>query len=526
MSKLQNNKKQTVVGAFLQMPMLFVLFIGVCITIVSIAYSFCDIVITSNGVQASFVGIEHYYELLFVDPYVVSSLIETIGTMIFAFCLCMVVMVSALFISKLNSVYGMITIAILSLCSIGAWIACLSGLENQINTTLLSLGLLSEPIMRWGFGNTIMDIFSTLPLVAPIFLITYFFAKCGKKTAGILVSVCAFPVLLVGTFCYNGLPYFEHMLGVGLSGQYDKAIAMWVIVMVLYVLWCVILCPVLFGISRLVKLIKLPQKTIKVIGYIIFTFASISAAVVLLLWFASVVFNSSMPMNDKLMEESTLYKELPLLANILYLFNMFISYDVSIYQMIFNIAVIFVISLIIILPTAIGLALIKNKYIKAIFIIWLIPLAAYIPFRHVFFIETTINIGAFFSGIGFLIVFLSIYALTKFIINSKKYIILKSILSGLCAVSIAFSVATVITWFNEYITFTGYVDEFMAAKYGVYNGVMLGHTFDFFGFKFAYDLLIFAMVIALAIVPAALFIAVYILSKKKPKEIEKVKSED
>lgn len=187
MSSLQNNKK-TLIGVLLQSPMWIVSIVGIWMALKNIIYSFCSVTVTSGGIKLRFIGLENYIELFTRDPSTIPLIADTFTNLIVALILCIGVIVSALFISKLKSVFGMITIAVLSLCSLTAcfvafpFYAFNSSSYGYINSFYLLMGVLKEPVDWFNTsGNSIYLMFGILSIVSPIFLITYFFAKRGKK---------------------------------------------------------------------------------------------------------------------------------------------------------------------------------------------------------------------------------------------------------------------------------------------------------------------------------------------------------
>lgn len=520
MSSLQNNKK-TLIGVLLQSPMWIVSIVGIWMALKNIIYSFCSVAVTSGGIKLRFIGLENYIELFTCDPSTIPLIADTFTNLIVALILCIGVIVSALFISKLKSVFGMITIAVLSLCSLTAcfvafpFYAFNSSSYGYINSFYLLMGVLKEPVDWFNTsGNSIYLMFGILSIVSPIFLITYFFAKRGKKTLGVILSVCAMPVLLaVAEGMGSGsLPIVKIIQIKGLSGQIDYPSAIWVIAVLMFVIWCAVTGGVIFGVSRLIKLIKLPQGLIKVVGYILFAVSVLNSFVYLFLYFILMSNNSFKPTDEFFLIPQSYFVKRPTFSGFEYIFNAYGEYlSENIVGNILSVFLIALICMLAVVPAAAGLAVLQNKKLKVILPLCLLPVLGFIPFPHLFYSDTSIAAGAFLSGAGFLTVFIIGYILTKLTFATKSNRIIKIVLSVLCVVSTAILFAVATVNFNVNIV-SNYLE-------------MYSQTGDIAP-AFAGEFLQLLVILSLAIVPAALFISVYILSKKKPKEIEKVKSED
>lgn len=515
------NKKKSLLGLLLQGPMWIVSFVGIWMILKNIIYSFCAVTVTSSGIKLRFVGLENYAELFVCDPWTIPMIADTFTNLIVALILCIGVIASALFISKLKSVFGMITIAVLSLCSLTAcfvafpFYAFNSSSYGYINSFYLTMGVLNEPVDWFSTsGNSIYLMFGILSIMAPIFLITYFFAKRGKKTLGVILSVCAMPVLLaVAEGMGSGsLPIAKIIQNKGLSGQIDYPSAIWVIAMLMFIVWCAVTGGVIFGVSRLIKLIKLPQGLIKAVGYILFAVNGLNSFVYLFLYFILVANNSFKPLDEFFLIPQSYFAKRPTLSGFEYIFNAYGEYlSGNIVENILSVFLIVIICIFAVVPAAAGLAVLQNKKLKTILPLCLLPVLGFIPFPHLFYSDTSIAAGAFLSGAGFLTVFIMGYILTKLTLATKRNLIIKIVLSVLCVVSTATLVAVTTVNFNVNIV-SNYLEMYSQT----------GNIAP----AFAGEFLMLLVTLSLSIIPAALFVVVYILSKKKPKEIEKVKSED
>ena len=304
MSNLQNSKKKTLTGVLLQGPMWIISAVGIWMILKNILYSLSSVTITPNGIKLKFIGLENFVELLTREPNITALINKTITNLIIALFFSIGIIISALFISKLKSIFGMIAITVLSLCSLSAWFltfpsyAFNASSSGFVNSVYLSIGVLDAPIDWFSrSGNSINLIIAILAIMAPLFLITYFFAKRGKKTVGVMLAICALPILILTTegLGSNALDLVAYMQTKIYSAQYDIPAAGIVIASVLYVAWCVILCPVIFGVSRLAKLIKLPQKFIKVVGCILFALTAFNSLIYLAPYFTLLANNAFKP---------------------------------------------------------------------------------------------------------------------------------------------------------------------------------------------------------------------------------------
>ena len=384
MSNLQNSKKKTLTGVLLQGPMWIVSAVGIWMILKNILYSLSLVTITSNGIKLKFIGLENFVELLTREPNITALINKTITNLIVALFFSIGIIISALFISKLKSIFGMIAITILSLCSLSAWFLTFpsyvfnASSSGFVNSVYLSIGVLDAPIDWFSrSGNSINLIFAILAIMAPLFLITYFFAKRGKKTVGVMLAVCALPILILTTegLGANALDLVAYMQAKAYSAQYDIPAAGIVIASVLYVAWCVILCPVIFGVSRLAKLIKLPQKFIKVVGYILFALTAFNSLIYLAPYFTLLVNNAFKPTDEFLLIPQSYFVKRPTLEGFERIFKYYGEHlGEHVWQNVLGFFLVSLVCIFAIAPSSIGLAALQNKKLKTVLALCFVPI--------------------------------------------------------------------------------------------------------------------------------------------------------
>ncbi|MBR5473250.1 MAG: hypothetical protein IKU82_04595 [Clostridia bacterium] len=525
------------IGLLLQTPVLVTALLGAVNLLGDFLLSFTNADYISDTM---IVGLENYLGILdFGIP-----IYNTVAFFVVVLVFCIGTIVSALFISKLKTIFGVLASVALAMFSFAAIFVNFSKVifssdsHGYINSVLLRLGILLRlrildvPVM-WlkEYGAAIYLALAIAAITAPVFIITYVFAKSGKKTVGVMTAVCAIPLLFTGTSnmalellgypsyhnAADWLPlfikdfYFVHY-------EIGYASAAWIYLLIMYFVWCVVWCGIIFIWSIILRHIKLPQTPrkiidyiIKIIGYILFA-GTILKAVSFVLPNVIYSLNTSFkPLDELLIVPSSFFVKRPILSNYTTYFKLVseVVGNIDITSVLLDLCAIVMVCLILLVPSAIGFAILKNKKVKIGLSFIFVPWIAFLPFSLSVQNQRLYSIYSFITGFGAVIVFLATYILTKSVMDAKKCKVAKIIGSAICVFSTIFfvgmaSVNFVIPISNEinWITVNRMLTSGGIARAG---SAMVG------------DALLCLFTLATAVIPIVSFLVTYFIGDKKNK---------
>lgn len=509
------NSSSQLLGRLLQIPVFIVSLLGTLNLIKDVILSFTNFDYLS---KPQFVGFENYEKIFSTNYRIVIN--NTKNYMLVVFVFSVVFIVSALFIAKLKPVFGVLTGAILSVLSLSAWFVSFpkyvfsNDSYGFMNSTYMSLGLFNEPV-EWlkEYGSTTYLIFAVAAIAAPLFIMSYLFAKIGKRKLGVIVSVCAMPILVANTYTISlnllGYPAYNYSdwLPLVIKEAYQNAIgnpsALWVIAILMFLIWCVVWCGIILLLSKLLKRIKISDNSKKVIGYIFFAYVITAVAFFALPNFIISVHNSLKPLDELLILPQSVFVKRPTLSNYTAFFEHSKNFG-GVFSSLSDVWIVFAACIITVVPSAVGFAFLKKskKHVLFSFIPWL----AFLPFSYMPGEYDTIKLGEFFTGFSAVVVFLLTYYLTKLLQNADKITPFKIITSVICVFSTIMFLASMSINFGttppnqmNWIKINEYCDLKAAAGNGM---------------GFAGDVLLCIFTVATAIVPIISFLALWLKSNK------------
>ncbi|MDD6236112.1 MAG: hypothetical protein PUB00_01895 [Clostridiales bacterium] len=215
-----------------------------------------------------FIGLRNYVTL-FQDEVIGICLSNTVRVMLTAgLAVLLVGVILGLFAARLPLPCGLglgygLGLASLSVMLPGGWERLLSGdVYGLLNAWL---GFAENPV-QWVsvHGFAVQNVLLFFLCLAPVYGIVYFCARRGYRRAGIMISVCAVPILMAG-----GWPYIMRLVGYPSTNYsadwlpsiiYDygnirfelgMSAALQTVGLALVLLWCVIGCLAVWGIAGL-----------------------------------------------------------------------------------------------------------------------------------------------------------------------------------------------------------------------------------------------------------------------------------
>lgn len=514
-SALTNNKKSLLSGLFLQFPVLLVALSGVLYFLGSFALSFTN----ANPLnKPQFVGLDNYAKVFSTGYRIVVN--NSITYMLVVFIFCIGTITAALFISKLKTIFGILGGALLSVFSFSAIFpsfvrVMFSGDSyGYINSVFMSLGLLKEPVAWFEkFGSSIYLVFAVAAITAPIFIITYIFAKNGKKTLGVMTAVCAMPILFAGTSGISisllGYPapnyadWFPLVIRDGYQVCYElgKTSALWVVAAAMFFVWCALCCGIIFLMSKALKRIKLPQVLTKIVGYVLFAATVLKTILFVLPNVTYVVNGSFKPVDELVLFPPSIFVKRPTFSNYTTILGEQLFSSLS------DVWIILLFCVITIIPSAIGFALLKNPKVKKWLSFLFVPCLAFMPFCIGFPSSVAIRLGSFFTSVGAVAVFLVTYYLTKSVTEAHKYKAIKIISGAFCVITTVFCMGMANINFD--VTIPNQINWLITNRLWATNGVARA------GVAFAGDVLLGLFTIASVLVPIVLFMVSYFIGKSK-----------
>ncbi len=516
-SSKRNNFSSQALGLLLQIPVFIVSLLGIFNLIKDVILSFTNFDYLS---KPQFVGLKNYEDIFSMNYRIVIN--NTQSYMLVVFVFSVVFIISALFIAKLKPIFGVLAGALLSVFSLSAWFVSFpkyvfsNDSYGFINSTYMSLGIFNEPI-EWlkEYGSTTYLIFAVAAIAAPLFMISYLFAKAGKRKLGVIVSICVMPILFANTYTISlnllGYPAYNYSdwLPLVIKFAYQNAIgspsALWIIAIIMFLLWCAIWCGVILLFSKLFKRIKMSDNSKKVIGYLFLAYIVISVVLFALPNFIISVNNSLKPLDELLIFPQSMFVKRPTISNYTAFFEHSKNFG-GVFSSLSGVWVVFTACIITVVPSAVGFAFLKTKKSKISVLCAFIPWLAFLPFSYMAQEYATIRLGEFFTGFGAVVVFLLTYYLTKMLQNTDKITPFKIITSVVCVLStILFLAATSI--------------NFGTALSNQMNWIKINECCDLkatagTGMGFAGDVLLFLFTLAAAIVPIVSFFAVWLSNNK------------
>ena len=444
-------------GLLLQIPVFLISAFGILSALYIIALSFTDL----GGETLKFAGFQNY-ATLFTDS---KTSLAFSNTRVFLFTstlfLSLFAVIPALFTARLKLPFGIImmgtySLTALSSCAVSYWNFMFASCEHSYaNSMLIQKGIIEQPF-PWIFydGGPLLTIILTLVCAAPIFAITYIFARLKNKHIAFTVGLCAIPVLavavrhlgtsfLMSPFSNDSIIWLPDVISnnLNVTGNKGQAFAIITVLIIAFLLWVILVCGVSFGISKLYRLIKINRTVKNVFGYISFAVCCLCSLLFAFEIPITVVSGALKPLSETHVFPAQMLPMNPTISNFVSVIKIYFDYFPSISETVINLGVLLLVFLFAILPFSYSFAKFKMFKNQELLLLTLIPLAMFLPDFHTFENSTISTLYGFFSGAGFiLLVFLS-YIVIKMLIaplgRKKK----KTSLGILSLISSFFAVA-------------------------------------------------------------------------------------
>lgn len=452
-------------GLLLQIPVFLISAFGILSALYIIALSFTNF----NGETFNFVGIENYLNI-FSDSKTSLAFSNTC-TFLFTTTLLLFLfaVIPALLTSRLKLPFGIIlmglySVTALSGCAVSYWNFMFASCEHSFgNSVLLEMGILKQPF-PWIFynGGPLLTIILILVCAAPIFAVTYIFARLKNKHIAFTVGLCAIPVLavavrhlgtsfLMSPFSNDSIIWLPDIISnnLNVTGNKGQAFAIITVLIIAFLLWSGLVCGISFGISKLCKLIKINRTVKNVFCYISFAVCCLCSSLFAFEIPITVVSGALKPLSETHVFPAHMLPMSPTIDNFVSVIKIYFDYFPSISETVINLGVLLLVFLFAILPFSYSFAKFKMFKNQELLLLTLIPLAMFLPDFHSYENSLTYTLGNFFSGSGFvLLVFLS-YIVIKMLIGPLGRKKKKTSLGILSLISSFFAVAMVSINFNS-----------------------------------------------------------------------------
>lgn len=513
--------KKMPLGLLLQIPAFIISFLGALNLIKDVVISFTNFDWLS---VPKFVGFQNYTSVFSSGYRVVIQ--NTIAYMVIVLIFCFVgAILSALFISKLKITFGVVSCALATMFSFSALFVTFpmyvygDKYYNYVNSIDMTLGLAESPI-NWfkENGTSIYLIFATIAITAPLFIITYIFARKGKRLVGVIAALCAMPIAFAGTYSVSvnlfGYPMRDYkdwlptVIKFEMLNNPAEMKALWMVGIFMYAIWCVAAFVLVFIASKIAKRIKISPTITKTVGYIFFVGMILNVLVFVVPNVVLSVNNSFKPLDELFLIPQSFSVQRPTISNYTDYFVEYIK-NSDLFASFSNVRSILVFCLVVVIPSAIGFALLKRSKLKKWLCVVFSPWLAFSPLSNAYKNAQWYRLGEFVSGLGVVVVFLVTYYLTKIIQESSRKQT-KIVISTICVLS------TIIFTALVSINFGG------SAPYQnnwtiINRNVCIGGQAKC-GVAFAGDVLLCIFTLITAIVPVVSFLWVLCSSKIKKSE--------
>ncbi len=514
-------KKGNLIGALMQIPMWIFATLALIQFVSILYYSLTDYNMIDSP---TYIGFENYR--LLRDEIVVKATFNTVAfysvsaLLVFAFGI-----LPAVYIARLKRWLGVIFCGGYALLTYGTYTNALKYFFSGdsygvLNSWLLSSGAIVEPV-NWTSDKTILPaiVLLTLAAIGPAFIIAYIAAACKKPVIGGAAGVIAALLLMIGAdgrlISMFGFPSVDYKVTTLSSVIYDYAdvrfeagiaAALGVFGFILLLHAVALICGIAFLFHIILKKNAEKEKSRKPAVI----FAIISAVFVAVMLLPTVInfFNAFKALEEFFTMPVSVIVKRPTFENFSNYFKMITdSWVVRRFEEIYMFIDILKLStlyLYVILPSAVGFAVIKNNKLKAVFLLSF----AVLPFfyKGVYF-PLTSDSGRPFATLMPILVFLTGYYITRLFLKRRKGALSLGIPAG---IGICFAAAaTFVNFSNRYIRGEMNYDSFYQLNSKLQSGGVARA-----GAVAAGDLLLFAVTVLLFVLPVILLV---ILSLKKDK---------
>ncbi|MBR6509201.1 MAG: sugar ABC transporter permease [Clostridia bacterium] len=532
-------KRKTLIGILLQIPIWILSLCGGFKLLSVFVLSFTDYNLIESP---KFIGFNNYSSMLENEIVIKAFSNTVIYTVAIGILLIVFAVIPALLIAKTKLPFGLVTMGLFGFISVlallGNWSYIFSGdSHGYINAIGMSLGFLDRPII-WTSQEApaISAMIMFLACLAPIYAVTYIFARMKHSAVGSAVAICAIPILMVlsyncatrivgcpsNEYSADWLPtiftdYFSTRFEVG------YAYAILLVGILLLLVWSTVSVLAVLGVSVALKYIKIKTIVFKILGYIAFVCSLISSIFSVL--FAA--FNISLalkPMEELLTFPPSFFALRPTFQNFKSLLDVLLNSNVSFGARILNgllgVGVLILIYIVTVLPCGIGAALVKKSKWKLCLFLPLVLLFGMSPMLQTTYYISRIRIGYMASGLAMAFLVFVTYWIINTVFCKQQRKTPKIVLGIFTLLSWVLSVCNLVVLWCPYNAH----EEVTRSFYGVIELFLFGGIARS-GVASAGGILIILITGSLLIIPLTLTAILYIVNRisgKKTKKQEKL----
>lgn len=539
-SVFKNRQINSPFGIFFQKNIFIIGAFGVLQLLIIFALSLTDF----NGISTpSFIGLENYLNV-FKEEIVRQSLGSTVITVFFvALLLLFTAVLPALFISRLKLPFGVVVIGAFSFISISAMLPNFfntffnSGRYGILNGFLLNCSIISEPIsFTMSYAGVLSVIIIWLYCLAPVFIITYIFARMKHGFLGSAIAICIIPVLmyLSGGVVANivGSPSIDYSANSFYSvfNEYltvrfciGFAYAILIVGLIMLTFWCVLVSFVTLGVRCLCKKVKINVGVCKTGGCIFFSLALLSFFAVLGCLIVYLL-RAFMPLEELFVYPNIYIPRKPTLENFYNLFERsgaFVSFSSYLSNSLWTVPlVIMPICIWAALPSGVGFSLFKSFKKQNLLLFCFIPFlfaSNYITFAYVRIVDTKFAYAVeFLSSFEFLTAVFLVYLTVKLSFYDLKFH-KSSFIVGIFFIITSFYAIGAIRgiWYRSYgVVYSEELKLWSDIASIIQGGAANG------GIAAANDMLMLLATAAVVIVPLVLLLILYLIYRKSTENLK------
>lgn len=471
----KNKKISSPFGIFFQIPVFVIAAFGLYNLAEKVFYSFTRYNMLENP---KFVGLENYSSI-FRNEVVLKCLVNTaVMVFIVTALLILTAVLPAIFTARLKLPFGLIVMGAFSFLSIyvahsNFFNVFFSRHANGIlNSLLINASIINKPIIfTQSYAMPLAVIALWLYCLAPVFSITYIFARMKHSYLGTAIAVCLIPVLM-----YSGGGIVTGIVGISsknyaadwlytafqdyLTVRFDVGFACAILItgIIMLIGWCVLVCSIAFGFWILCKNINSNSAVFKVIVFVTLAIV-LQLFVAVLIFIAMYLLRGIMPLDELLIFPPSLLVKRPTIQNFYHLTELILSYSVPFSRYLIN--SLFAVPLMIMplcflvaLPSGVGFGLFKAFKQQKLLLLCFVPflfVSGYITFIKLGIHNTyLVYMFEFLSSFEFLIAIFLVYLTVKLVFYDRKPRI-SGILLGSIFVSSSFYAIGVIRgiWYSS-----------------------------------------------------------------------------
>lgn len=532
---ITKEKRKTLIGILLQIPIWFLALCGGFKLISVFVLSFTDYNLIESP---KFIGFNNYSSMLENEIVLKAFSNTVIYTIAIGILLIVFAVIPALLIAKTKLPFGLVTMGLVGFVSVlallGNWSYIFSGdSHGYINAIGMSLGFLDRPII-WTSQEApaITAMIMFLACLAPIYAVTYIFARMKHSAVGSAVAICAIPILMFLNYkCATrvvGFPSYEYsaewlptVFTDYFSTRFEVgyAYAILSVGILLLLVWCTVSVLAVLGVSAAFKYIKIKTIVFNILGYIAFVCSLISSIFSVLF----TAFNISLalkPMDELLIFPPSFFVQRPTFQNFKSLLDVLLNSNVSFGARILNgllgVGVLILIYILTALPCGIGTALVKKSKWKLCLFLPLVLLFGISPMLQTTHYISRIRIGYMASGIAMAFLIFITYWIINTVFSKPQRKTSKLVLGIFALVSWVLSVCSLVVLWCPYDA----NNEVARSFYGILQ-MFLSSGIARSGVASAGGVLIVLITGSLLIIPLTLTAILYIVNRTSGEKTQK-----